>query len=119
MSVKIDRESKVHEVVMEGENEALQFSSVSLDDICWLITNYRDETISYIIKKYARYIEPNGGKDNIVNLPPKINFPIGHLIEFFLMLKAPDKLASYIRKIRIPDAHQYVKEITEIFNARN
>jgi len=45
-----------------------------------------------------------------------INFPLGHLIEYFLILKKPENLVGYIRSIRIPGAKKYAKEIKRIFD---
>ncbi|WP_199772719.1 hypothetical protein [Pseudomonas fluorescens] len=113
---QIDRKAKVHKVIMDLQNEWLDEAGVTTDDLFWLIRNHRKSTIHYITTKQTTYTEPNGGRDNIVNLPPTIIFPIGHLIEFFLALKTPAKLLSYIKTIRIPRASTYHKEITNIFN---
>ncbi|NIF24290.1 hypothetical protein F3J40_22205 [Pantoea sp. Acro-835] len=72
--------------------------------------------MKYIIKKQVTYREANGGKDNIINLAPKINFPIGHLIEYYLLSKRPIDLLEYVTKIRIPGPRKYVKEIGVIFS---
>ncbi|MBL6385276.1 hypothetical protein JNB38_28020 [Escherichia coli] len=62
------------------------------------------------------YTEANGGKDNIINQAPKINFPISHLIEYYLLSKRPNDLLDYVTKIRIPGSKKYVKEIGKIFS---
>lgn len=116
MSVKIDRVSTLHGIVEKIELDSLNYASLTLEDLKWLIENYRIKTINYILIKLEKYTEPDGGNDNIVNLAPKINFPIGHLIEFYILLKKPEELIGYIKKIRIPDAKKYGKEITSIFN---
>ena len=116
MSIKIDRISTLHGIVEKIELDSLNHASLTLEDLKWIIDNYRVRTIHYILIKLKKYTESDGGDDNIVNLSPKINFPIGHLIEFYILLKKPEELFDYIKKIRIPDARKYVKEITNIFN---
>lgn len=115
MPVRIDREATVHSAIIEVEVASLESSSVSLGDIEWLIKNYRSKTIKYIVAKYNSYIEPDGGDEGIVNEAPQINFPIGHLIEYFLILNHPERLVDYIRSSRIPSAKKYAKEINGIF----
>lgn len=117
MLVKIDRVSVIHEIIKKIELESLSYASLSLDNLKWLIDNYRFNTIDYIVFKQKKYIEADGGKDNIVNVTPKINFPIGHLIEFYIILKKPEELVEYIKKIRIPSVKKYAKEIIDIFNS--
>ncbi|HCM2699621.1 TPA: hypothetical protein N3D89_004560 [Salmonella enterica subsp. enterica serovar Yaba] len=72
--------------------------------------------MNYIAKKTIIYTEPNGGKDNIVNEQPGIYFPISHLIEYYLLLRKPEHLLTYVMKTRIPSAKRYVKEISNIFS---
>ncbi|EJX0634496.1 hypothetical protein ODD08_004622 [Salmonella enterica] len=116
MAIKIDRVSPLHRIIEKIELDSLNCASLTLDDLKWLIENYRLKTIHYIIMKLEKYTEPDGGKDNIVNLPPKVNFPIGHLIEFYILLKKQERLLDYIKEIRIPDSKKYTKEITKMFN---
>lgn len=116
LSEKIDMKSKVSEIILNLENEFLEKAEVSLNDIKWLIENHREETAQYMVKKNEIYLEPDGGEEGIVNYPPTVDFPIGHLIEYFLILKKPEKLVDYIRSIRIPSAKKYAKEIKKIFD---
>ncbi|WP_017349671.1 MULTISPECIES: hypothetical protein [Pantoea] len=116
LSEKIDRNSKVYDVVVNLMEKWLEYASLSFDDLNWVILNCRSESIKYIIKKQVTYREANGGKDNIINLAPKINFPIGHLIEYYLLSKRPIDLLEYVTKIRIPGPRKYVKEIGVIFS---
>lgn len=113
---EIDRKAKVHKVIMDLQKEWLDASNVTIEDLFWLICNHKKSTINYIATKQKTYTEPNGGRDNIVNLPPTTIFPIGHLIEFFLALKTPEKLLEYVKIIRMPKANAYHKEITNIFD---
>ena len=116
MPVKIDRVSIVHDVILRIELDSLNYASLTLDDIKWLIENHRFETIRYILKKQETYTEPDGGKDNIINLAPKVNFPIGHLNEYYLLSRRPSDLLEYVTKIQIPGPKKYVKEIEKIFS---
>jgi len=116
LSEKIDMESEVDELVLNVQNDFMEKAGVSLNDLKWLIDNQGVETARYMAKKYEIYIEPDGGEEGIVNDLPMINFPIGHLVEYFLILKKPEGLLDYVRSIRIPSANKYVKEIKKIFN---
>ena len=82
LSEKIDRKSKVYDVVVNLMEKWLEYASLSFDDLRWVISNCSSDSISYIVKKQVTYTEANGGKDNIINQAPKINFPISHLIEY-------------------------------------
>ena len=116
LSKTINMESKIHEIVLEEEQESLIKANVSINDLKWLIENFSAETARYMAKKYEMYIEPDGGKEGIKNEPPMANFPIGHLIEYYLILKKPEGLVDYIRSIHIPNAKKYAKEIKEIYD---
>ena len=112
----IDMESEVHEIILNFENESLEKSGVSINDLKWLIENHCDKTSQYIAKKNAIYVEPDGGEEGIINDPPMVFFPIGHLIEYYLILKKPERLVDYLRSIHIPNAKKYAKEIKEIYD---
>ncbi|MDX5698223.1 hypothetical protein SGP15_24735 [Brenneria sp. L4-2C] len=103
-------------VLMKIYNRYIDAAGISAEDLKWVIENRRKQSIFFIKNKYMTYFEADGGEDNIVNEPLKLNFPIGHLIEFFLILDKPEKLIEYIKSIRIPNAKKYAKEITSIFN---
>lgn len=116
LSEKIDRKSKVYGVIINLMEKWLEYASISYDELSWVILNHREESIDYIVKKQITYTEPNGGKDNIVNQAPGINFPIGHLIEYYLLSRRPNDLIEYVKKIQIPGPKKYVKEIEKIFS---
>jgi len=108
--------SKMEPVLIKIYNMYMDTAGISAEDLKWLIENCRGQSIFFIKNKHMTYFEPDGGEDNIINEPLKLNFPIGHLIEFFLMLNKPERLIDYIKSIRIPNANKYAKEITDIFN---
>lgn len=114
---KIDRVSKIHEVIMEVEKESLECASVSPEELDELIRKHPYKTISYIIKKHENFFEPDGGEDNIFNKPPQLNYPIGHLIEYYLLLNTPEDLQKYIKGIGMPNAKKYAKELTDIYSS--
>ena len=116
LSEKIDTKTEVYDVVLDLLNGWLGKAEVSLFDLKWLIENYREETACYIAKKIEKYREPDGGPEKIINLPLTREFPIGHLIEYFLILKKPERLAGYLNSIRIPGVKKYAKEIKEMFD---
>lgn len=116
LSEKIDRKSKVYDVIINLMEKWLEYASLSYDDLLWVILNCSSGSISYIVKKQIAYTEANGGKDNVINQAPKVNFPIGHLIEYYLLLKRPGDLLEYVTKIRIPGPKKYTKEISKIFS---
>lgn len=114
--MKIDRAEEPHKVVIELQSRWLILAEVTPDDLLALVTNYEENTIKYMVQKQVAYTEPDGGEDNIVNHPPRIDFPIGHLIEFFILLKKPKELMGYLKAIRMPGPKKYASEITNIFN---
>ena len=112
----VEIDPKYIDIILNFENESLRKAGVSTDDLKWLIENHRGETAQYIAIKIKIFREPDGGEEGIVNLPPTIDFPIGHLIEYFLILNKPELLDGYIRSIHIPSAKKYVKEIKKVFD---
>lgn len=112
---KIDRSSKVHKSIINLMEKWMQHASLSCEDLLHTISNHQKHLIAYIIKKQATYREPNGGRDNIINHAPKVNFPIGHTIEYYMISKRKIELPEYIIKIRIPYPRQYAREIERIF----
>ncbi|HDS1051060.1 MULTISPECIES: hypothetical protein [Pseudomonas] len=113
---KIDRQSKIHETLTTLMEKWIQHSSFSCDDLHHTILNHQQHLLFYIIKKQAAYTEPNGGRDNIRNLAPKVNFPISHIIEYCILSSEKSELLEYIKKIRIPAPQQYTREIEKIFS---
>lgn len=113
---KIDKTGKVYDVITNVQIKWLQHAIISLDELSFLIVSHKKSTIKYIVQKQVFYNEPNGGEDNLVHEAPNVNFPIGHLIEFFILLKKPDELMSYLKAIRMPGPKKYASEITNIFN---
>ncbi|MCE5980144.1 hypothetical protein [Pseudomonas sp. JR33AA] len=113
---KIDRQSKIHETIIALMEKWIQHSSLSCDDLHHTILNHQQHLLSYIIKKQETYTEPNDGRDNIINLAPKTNFPISHIIEYCILSSKKNELSEYIKKIRIPAPQQYAKEIEKIFS---
>ncbi|MGX1021511.1 hypothetical protein AB7M33_004187 [Pseudomonas sp. Y3 TE3536] len=113
---KIDRKSKIHEAVITLMEKWIKHASLSCESLQCTILNHRQHLLAYIIKKQSTYTEPNGGRDNIVNQPPKINFPISHAIEYCLLSNKPSELPEYIKQIRIPAPRQYSREIERIFS---
>lgn len=119
MTISIDKNSTFYKNMMGFYDMCLNEAVVTIDDLNWLIAHYPKETINYIIRKYNTFLEPDGGKDNIKNLPPLIDFPIIHLIEFFLILKDSSNIKKYIKFINIPKSKSYMVEINRIFNESN
>lgn len=114
--MKIDRAEEPHKIVIELQSRWLTFAGITSDDLLALITNYEENTIKYIVQMQVAFTEPDGGVDNIVNYPPQIDFPIGYLIEFFILLKKTKELMEYLKVIRMPGPKQYANEIKNIFN---
>lgn len=95
---KVDRQSKIHETIITLMEKWIQYSSLSCDDLHHAILNHQQHLLFYIIKKQAAYTEPNGGRDNIINLAPKVNFPISHIIEYCILSSEKSELLEYIKK---------------------
>ncbi|MBI6926734.1 hypothetical protein JET66_19015 [Pseudomonas putida] len=113
---KIDRASKVHEAIIGLTEKWMQHASLSCEDLLRVISKYPEHLAAYIIKKQATFAEPDGGRDNIINHPPKINFPLGHAIEYYLLSERANQLPEYIKNIRIPSPRHYTKQIKKIFD---
>lgn len=114
---KIDRTSNGYILIANILDKWLDFASISVSDLEWLIPHENAAIIQYILEKQRVYTEPNGGEDNIVNETPNRSFPISHMIEYHYLLKKPSELSAYLKKIRIPGAKKYFIEITNIFNS--
>lgn len=112
---KIDRKSELYDVVVDLLNDWLSYSSVSIDELNWLILNHRRETINYIVKKNFIYTEPDGGEDDIINERPGVYFPISHLIEYYLLLKNSDVLCSYIKKLEYLKPNNILRKLLIYF----
>lgn len=56
MLVKIDRVSIVQDIILKIELDSLNYASLTLGDIKWLIENYRFKTMHYILKKQANIL---------------------------------------------------------------
>ncbi|HBI5340455.1 TPA: hypothetical protein K7661_004455, partial [Salmonella enterica] len=54
MPVKIDRASIVQDIILKIELDSLNYASLTLCDIKWLIENYRFKTMHYILKKQVK-----------------------------------------------------------------
>jgi len=112
---RIDRKSKVHDSIITLMERWMQHASISCDELLHTALNHQDHLASYITKKQYTYREPNGGRDNIVHDAPKMNFPIGHIIEYHLISNRTTALLEYMVKIRMPNPRQYTMEIEAIF----
>lgn len=112
---KIDRTSRIDEVVIEIENDSLQYASVKPEELAELIKKDNGKTISYIMEKHEKFFEPDGGEDNITNKPPQLNYPVGHLIEYYLLSNKAESLLDYIRSVGIPNAKKYVSDLMRIY----
>lgn len=115
MPEKIDRDTKIHHVVIAHLNKCFRHSAVTFEDLKWLMTHERMDSITYIVKHFVFFREPDGGEDQLVNLPPQIYYPIFHLIDYYLLLKRKEDLLGYIKAIRIPGAAKHKKDITKLF----
>jgi hypothetical protein len=111
----IDRGALVHQVVADLLVEWMNYVPVAVEDLMCLIDEHPFATRNYVVAKLRKYREPDGGPDGVVNLPSTVIMPIGHLIEFFIMIKFPTRLGGYLKVVRMPTAKRYEREILEIF----
>ncbi|WP_313438423.1 hypothetical protein [Stenotrophomonas sp.] len=112
---RIDRKSKVHDSIITLMERWMQYASISCEELLQTALNHQDHLASYITMKGYTYREPNGGRDNIVHHAPKMNFPIGHIIEYHLISNRTSALLEYMMKIRMPNPRQYTMEIKAIY----
>jgi len=112
----IDRGARVHHVVAGLLVQWMNYIPVTTENLMWLIDEHSLATRAYVVAKLRKYREPDGGRDGVVNLPSTVIMPIGHLIEFFIMIKMPMRLGGYLNAIGLPAAKRYEKEISTIFD---
>ncbi|AWH17169.1 hypothetical protein C1922_07485 [Stenotrophomonas sp. ZAC14D2_NAIMI4_7] len=112
---KIDRRSEVHGSIINLMEKWMQHASLSCDELLHTALNHQEHLVAYIVEKQAAYSKPNGGRDNMISHAPKKNFPIGHIIEYHLLLHGRMALLQYMRKIRMPDPEKYTMDIESIF----
>ncbi|XFC40871.1 hypothetical protein ACEF39_003927 [Stenotrophomonas indicatrix] len=108
-------EAPIDPVIARLQEGWMGHASIEADALLQLIRAERAQTFSYIAQKLAAYSEPDGGPDNIVNLPATLHMPIGHLIEYFLLRDDAAAVKSYLKKIRMPDVVAYAREIRVMF----
>jgi len=93
----------------------LELAGFDGDRLLAIIQQQPQATQNYICAKIETFSEPEGGEDNIVDEPLPLTLPLGHLIEYAL-LGQDDRIADYLKQLRIPKAKQYQKQISELFN---
>lgn len=110
-----NHEAPIEPVILRLLEAWMSHANIKADALSCLISTERDQTFRYIAQKLAAYSEPDGGPDNIVNLPATLHMPIGHLIEYLLLRDDVSAVKSYLKKIRMPDSIAYAKEIRVMF----
>lgn len=110
-------EAPIEPVIVRVQEGWMGHANIKADALLQLISAERVRTVSYIAQKLAAYSEPDGGPDNIVNLPATLHMPIGHLIEYLLLRDDASAVKSYLKKIRMPDAIAYASEVAEMFRS--
>lgn len=95
---------------------SLQLAGLDGDRLLTIIEQQPQAILNYICAKLDTFSEPEGGEDNIVDEPLPVTLPLGHLIEFAL-LGEDDRIADYLKQLRIPKAKQYQKQITALFSS--
>jgi len=116
LSEKMDMEFEAGGIILNIICEKMEKAGVGLEDIKWLINNHGEKAARYMAMKSDFYREPDGGEDAVINLPPDRSFPVGHLVEYFLILKKPEELPSFLQSCRMPYARRYAKEILKMFD---
>jgi len=107
-----------NEYVLDRLEEHLNLSGINADNILKLISNSPVDAAIFIAKKMEKYHNPEkdaASKANIKYHPFTRELPVGHLIEY-LLIKDDGALSEYLKKIRIPGAKKYEKEIRKIYD---
>ncbi|MDO5681144.1 MAG: hypothetical protein Q4G54_12570 [Pelistega sp.] len=115
LPVKIDYKARLIPAYFELFERLLSYANASSKDILYVIRNHKNAAIRYIIDTKEEMSKEPLEEGVVEILPPNIIIPIGALIEFYIFDQNGD-LNDYMKKMRMPGAKKYIKQLTEIFN---
>ncbi|MCD0476269.1 hypothetical protein LPB87_17905 [Flavobacterium sp. EDS] len=112
--------------------EAIKKADQSEEKLLDFLVKNIDEVISFSVKKLTTlnstdekdedddWISDDGDEDEVVEeLGLSMTFLIYYLIELILIKKGDDSLEKYLKKMRIPNAKKYAKELQDIYKSIN
>jgi hypothetical protein len=110
------------DVMISFDLKKLEFSGLSCDELAANLISYRNEIEQFIIKKNNELMEENDDQEfpkgmgveaarTIEKKGTSSGFLFIALIEFSLIMKSENDLLDYLKKIRIPHAKKYAKQL--------
>lgn len=114
--------------VLNYDMKKIRISDVEIEEIELLIDEEKEKIISFVSAKLSKYINakmeqecPKGEDldedDEVIERVPFYgSFLVIYLLEYYLLKNKPSDVESYLKKIRIPQAKKYAKEIKKIFD---
>lgn len=109
-------EDEYIEDLLNIESELLEMANIGFENLMEIILNNRDQTIIFIdecYKKFSKLTEKEK-REVVAELPPYLTFPIGYLINFYL-IKNKLNIREYVKKQGIPNANKCIKDLIEIY----
>lgn len=115
--VNMDADLKKLDILIDIEERCLAWANITCNDILWVIDNYKLEAIRFIVDCYNQFSKPEKEElsQNIEYLEPDLTFPIGHLINLYLIHNNMD-FKGYIKKLRVPKEKKYIDDLLKIYH---
>ena len=123
----IEIDSTIPFVLLDYDKEMLIAARIEIEDLESLLNSYMTEIVSFVEGKMKYDFEdedeyPEGEElideekpKTITELPYYKNFLIVYLIEYYLLKKQPAELGKYLKRIHIPHAATYERELKDIW----
>ena len=123
----IEIDSTIPFVLLDYDKEMLIAARIEIEDLESLLNSYMTEIVSFVERKMKYGFEdedeyPEGEElsdeekpKTITELPYYKNFLIAYLIEYYLLKKQPAELGKYLKRIHIPHAATYERELKDIW----
>jgi hypothetical protein len=123
--------SQEYEKVKFIELDSLEKANITINEIENILKSDFEKIIDFIVIKWNLYKdeEDDGGEYPLGEEPDESDKPVlierhpfyksfmvGYIVEYYLLKNKPKELLQYIKKIRIPYAKKYEKELKELYN---
>lgn len=124
---KISREVYMTEIQLA--KEFIKYANESEENIIRFLKENNQEVVNFSVKKIQLitdnneqdenddYILEDDEDDETISLGLSKTFLVDDIIELILIKKGDDSLEKYLKKIRIPNAKKYAKELQDIYDS--